>query len=325
MLPTPGEILVKEGDYVTPDDVIGYWMAPGKIVALDVAHALGVPPERVRRYMLAHQGDVTPHTIIAQRRGLLRSRRMSAGIYGTIIGLDAGVLWVRSAPQRQDLQAGLAGHISQVFPHQGVTIRMIGACVRGVWGCGGETWGILHLLQTPEESLRGDLVEERHRGSILVGGRVEEERFLMRAALFGIRGIIAGSLAPTLQPLCHRLPYPLVITEGLGQIPMAAPIFALLEHYQGHRAIISGEGLGYGPEVLIPHADDTPKAVVPFQPMAVGNLVRLTEPSLLGTIAQIESVPQTPQPDAVGRLVYGAYVRLPNRQRRFVPDRKSVV
>ena len=56
-LPLLGEVLVKEGDRVTHDQVIARTNLPGDVQSVNVAHRLSVEPADLPLYMLMKEGD----------------------------------------------------------------------------------------------------------------------------------------------------------------------------------------------------------------------------------------------------------------------------
>ena len=57
ILPLKGDVLVKVGDKVKPDDVVARTELPGNVVPINVANKLGIPPEDIDMVMLKKVGD----------------------------------------------------------------------------------------------------------------------------------------------------------------------------------------------------------------------------------------------------------------------------
>ena len=53
ILPLKGDVLVKVGDRVEPDDVVARTLLPGNVVPINVANKLGIPPEDIDMVMLS--------------------------------------------------------------------------------------------------------------------------------------------------------------------------------------------------------------------------------------------------------------------------------
>ena len=169
-----------------------------------------------------------------------------------------------------------------------------------------------------------DKVGMRYRGALLVGGILDDPRVLARASQFRLNGILVGSIAASLRPLCQQVGLPIVVTEGMGRIPMAPPIFELLLSLHGREAILSG-GSGdaqSGPELIVPLGGEpvpAAYALVLAHPLTVGALVRLTRSPYLGMLGRVILLPDTPQETAIGTRAMGAQVRLPDGRQVFVP------
>jgi hypothetical protein len=50
---------------------------------------------------------------------------------------------------------------------------------------------------------------------------------------------VLGGLSPELVPQVEQLPFPVVVTEGIGTMPMSEPVFQLLQTNDGREASIS--------------------------------------------------------------------------------------
>ena len=330
ILPVPGEVLVRMGDRVRADDVVAQALLEGQLSAIDLAGALGLSVRSIERHLLVSEGQkvVTGTPLARTRRFWVRQKQVEAPFAGTVQAIIEGRLFLRQEPQWLLLRAYVPGEVTECYPHRGAVIRSVGSLVRGIWGSGGEQRGMLVTpVNQPGKVLTWEHVGLRYRGAILVGGVLDDARVLMRAKSFGLRGLVIGSMLPGLRPLCARLSMPVVVTEGMGRIPMAAPIFDLLRSYDGRPAIIAGaeraEQGPYeygGPEVIVPlptSARATSLAVV--RPIRVGVRVRITRFPYLGAIGQVSSLLSGSQQTPIGTRVDGAEVRLPNGHKVFVP------
>ena len=57
ILPLKGDVVVKVGDEVNPDEVVARTHLPGNVVPLNVANKLGLPPEDLELVMVKKEGD----------------------------------------------------------------------------------------------------------------------------------------------------------------------------------------------------------------------------------------------------------------------------
>jgi len=324
LLAAPGEVVAQVGDHVEADDIVARALIYGQWRSLDLTRALQVDARAVCRYVLVSPGDrLAAGDLVARRRTLLGRTDITSPWPGTVRGICDGCLFLREEPQETQLRAHLPGEVVESYPQRGVAIRANGALVRGIWGSGEEGHGILAVrTESPAEELCWDSFGLCYRGTIVVGGTLRDPRVLQRATHFRLCGLVVGSLAPELVPLAAALRLPLVVTEGLGAIPMAGPVFDLLRQHQGCRAAIAGsQGKGQsGPEVVVPLPGEGPlMALVPAQAIEAGDIVRLTRPPFMGAIAQVIALPGGPQETAIGTHADGAEVRLQDGRRAFVP------
>jgi len=323
LLPVPGEVLVHVGDRVQADDIVAQASLEGRLQTLDLAEALGVSVNSLSRRLLVSEGQVVAEGAPLVRRRWPWEQAVRSPISGVVQGIVDGRLVIRQEPELLRLRAYLPGEIVEVYPHRGVAIRGTGVLVRGIWGCGEEAQG--HLMMTansPADVLTLEKVSLRYRGMVLVGGILEDVRVLLRARRFRVKGLIVGSILPGLRGLCERYHLPVVVTEGVGRIPMAEPIFELLREYQGKLAVISGvaqDGRS-APEVIVPLPDEgQASALMVVRPIEVGARVRLVRPPFVGVIGQVVAIPMTPQETLIGTRLPGAEVRLGDGRRVFVP------
>jgi len=343
VLPVPGRVVVHVGDRVEATDIVAEAPIEGPPHSIDLAEALQVSVRSVSDHLKVTVGQVVSEGDTLASSGPLwlgkigdlaseispevcdrfLRRRVRAPFRGTVQGIVGGVVFLRREPQVLLLRAYLPGRVCERYPHRGAAISTAGCLVRGIWGSGGEGQGLLAtVVAGPGETITWQRIGINHRGAIVMGGIIEDRRVLLRAARFGLAGLIAGSISPRLEPVCEKLRLPIVISEGMGHIPIAEPIFELLRSYNGLRAVISGSDRdGHsGPEVIVPlpvEAEATQQPVA--RALEVGARVRLTRPPYLGAVGQVLSLPAAPQETAVGARTGGAEVRLSDGRTVFVP------
>jgi hypothetical protein len=297
----------------------------GELEVIDLAGALGASVRSVARYVLVEEGDrVTAGGPLAKVRRLWRQREVLAPFAGTVQAIIEGRLFYRQEPQELALCAYVPGEVVDHYPQRGVAIRATGAIIRGIWGWGTERKGILAaMVAGPGEILTWEHVGRRYGGTILVGGMLEDPRVLRRAATFGLCGLVVGSMHPELRTLSQSLDLPVIVTEGLGRIPMADPIFELLSAHHGHLAVLAGADQRgpSGPEIIIPLETEQskPSSLTVVRPITAGMRVRITRRPYLGVIGQVIRLLATPQRTDVGTQADCAEVRLPGGRRVLVP------
>jgi hypothetical protein len=355
LLPGKGEVLVSAGERVTADQVVAEGPARAGLETVDIAGQLGVSPARsldllsVRTGQEIHDGEV-----LAEVRERLRSRRqVLAPTAGRALAYADGRLYVRREPEMVSLIAHLPGIVEDVLPERGVAIAAVCDLVRGVWGAGGETHGrVLTLCAEADDVLSAEAFNpgasgsraagDKARGCILWVSHIAGVDALMAAVVVGAAGLIVGSVAPDLLDALERLPVPIILTEGVGRLPLPAPLLDLALFADGRMAALSGvnHDAAAGPELVLPYEEHTEARTVAVPAGVVGALVRLTRDPHEGVVARVLSERTTAsegaekvEANAAGTdrtnatLAYAdldpitdrVEVRLPSGQRAIVP------
>jgi hypothetical protein len=169
--------------------------------------------------------------------------------------------------------------------------------------------------------LSADNIGMGSNNAILVGGAGMTMEALDRAREMKVSGIIVGGINSSLHDLMPPLPFPIVATEGYGNLPMSPIVFDMLKKREGHETSISG----YMGE---PHDATRPSIIVPMigqqqeddieslasdvstEPAKIGHRVRVVRGPLLGQVGEITSLTVTPQPMPSGLSLPGAQINV---------------
>jgi hypothetical protein len=335
MLPAPGEILVRSGEQVGAEQKIARIPARGEIRVVNVARILNLDDPDLSPVMLKKRGDrVEAGESIAARRGVLPflhkpcrspvTGRLAAIGHGWVVIEGASPLSSRGNGQGPgaetlDLLAFVAGRVTAITDHRSVTIETIGAHIVGACGLGGEGNGVLQVpVKDPTQVLSADDIGLGFNNSVLVGGAGVSPEALNRAGEMKVRGIIVGGISASFHYLMASPSFPIVATEGYGDLPMSPLAFDILKRLEGHEVSISG-GMGEvwdntQPSIILPlmeHLEDegVPAAGdMPVEPIHAGERVRAVRQPLLGQVGEIVALPAEPQPVASGLFLAGAQV-----------------
>jgi hypothetical protein len=328
LLPVPGKVLVNTGEKVLPTSIVAQAEISGDMRVINVARGLRVPASQAARWLKVKEGDdVLAGTVVAAR-GLLRGGRVLSPTAGFVYRVDKahGRVLIKVVTRPFQLAAYLGGMIASVTPGQGVVIETTGAVVQATVGFGDESFGVLQVAaHDPTDVLRAKSLDVTVHGAIVVGGAWIDEAALQQAAQLQVRGLIAGSMDGRLIDLARSLPFPILLTEGLGRIPMSWPLFRLLHSQAGREASISAlTRTRWGvlrPEILIPMpADSKPALATPLgTPLTLGARVRVVRGSLQGAAGAVVGIPERPVQIDSGARVHGAEVDLEAVGQLFVP------
>ncbi len=205
----------------------------------------------------------------------------------------------------------------------GVVVGMSGALSQGLWGSGGEAAGVVkRFADDPAQEITPRALNVGSRGMIVVGGTAGEKTLLV-AARYQVHGMVLGSLDASLRDLAMAQPYPLVVTEGFGSIPMNQAAFDLLADLDGHDASISGEMVQrWGrmhPEIVISRKKVSGPSSFSGGPWQPGDRVHLVGEPYAGEIGEIGELLPSGQVVPTGRRLSGCRVALASGETVFVP------
>lgn len=294
LLPEPGEILVSKGERVEPVQVIARANVSSSFRIINVARELRVPPSKVSKHLKVEPGEKVKEGQVVAALGGLGGRSCRSTLDGIVTGSGGGRVLIEGYPREVELRANMYGTVSRIIGGRGVEIRTTGALVQGVWGNGEEGTGVLRLLvKERQEGLPADSIDASCRGTIIVGGSQVDQEALERAVELQVRGIICGGLASEALEVARQAPLPIVVTEGLGVVPMCSPIYRLLEGNDGREVVLNAQFQSlWGrvrPEVIVPlpAEPDAEEASGFFPPLEVGDTVRVTQPPHLGVVGTV--------------------------------------
>lgn len=289
LLPRAGEVTVLVGQRVEPSDVVGVATLAGELRLLPVARALSVPEDGLDPYWVAHVSEeVHAEAAIARRQlwGPLR-REVRAPAPGRIGAASHGRALLELRPSRYELRALVKGMVAQVILNRGVFIQVPGALVEATWGVGQEAYGPLKFYEEDEGPLDAKQVDLRYHHTILVARGWADEAALRQSAEVEVRGMLLGSLPPGLRSRALGLPYPILLSEGFGQLRMVEPIFSLLSTHEGREAFL--EPQARRPRLIVPLARTlgTPEEPPAPRLLREGDVVRVLAGPRLGQVGQV--------------------------------------
>lgn len=316
-LPILGEVLVKQGDVVTPDTVVARTKIPGDPQTLNVATKLGLEAADVPEVMLVKEGDaIKKGDVIALKKsffGLFKTP-LESPIDGTIdnISTITGQITLRGPAIPIEIHAYVPGTVQEVMDREGVVIQTPAALIQGCFGVGGERQGVLKMVaKDPSEVLTGDKITADMKGKIVVGGSLVTIDAIKKGSEIGVAGLVAGGIID--KDLIEFLGYDIgvaitgqedinltiILTEGFGQIRMADKTFHLLQKLDGEVASINGATqIRAGvmrPEIIV--SMKQLKAVKEFADeesdggMTIGTQLRIIREPWFGQLATVVELP----------------------------------
>lgn len=346
-LPVQGEVKVRVGDRVEASTVVVAGEQAHRPLRFNLARLLDVEPGKASERLTKAPGDqVEAHETIAKRRRGLRTQAVKSPVAGTFVRFDpeTGIAVVRPQTTHLELLAYVSGIVEDLEQARGVTIRLLGSRFFGMFGVGEEAFGVLKVLgQDRQRPLSPDQLDGRAARSIVAVGGTVSATALQKAVQVGAKGVIAGSIEESellqflkVSDTGHwrvglpdwrwpvAAPLTLVLTEGFGRAPMAAPLYDTLVESNGEAVSLCGvtqlAGSLRRPEVLLASPGSHPENEVslPIAALTPGTLVRVVDQDHLGLVATVAEAPRRRR--LTGSLVLDALeVALPQGGRLTVP------
>jgi biotin carboxyl carrier protein len=316
-LPIKGKITKQVGDILKPGDVVATTNLPGNVQMLKIANLLNIGPADVPDVMLVKEGDkVEKGQMIAETEGLFGFFKsdVKSPIDGTVEAISdvTGQIVMREAPIPVEVDAYMSGTVKEIIPDEGVIVEADAAFIQGIFGIGGESRGTMEILvDNREQELTTDLLNESHKGKIVVGGSFVSLETYKKALSLQIAGIVVGGfnyydleeiLGYTLGVAItgsEDLVTSLIVTEGFGNIRMGSRTFDLLNKENGKFVSINGATqIRAGvirPEIVIPLQESEIPETTVYQSddrgIGEGSLVRIIRAPYFGKMGEVVSLP----------------------------------
>jgi hypothetical protein len=324
-LPFPGTVTARLNERVQAVDVIAEAETAPRHIFLDLARGLGVSVKEAPGFLVRQKGDrVEMGDTIAGPVGVAR-RTVRAPSDGRIVALEGSRVLFEVRGEPIVLRAGMPAIVVSSDGVQTVTLEAPAGLVQGIWGNGRQDFGVLRTLGGgPAARIQTDMLDINLRGAVLVGGMCDQPAPLHQATELNVRGVVLGSITSDLIPAALRLPYPLMITEGFGSLPMNSAAYALLTGNVGRDAAVDarpGDRYSYQrPEVIIPlpaaKQADVPDDVIP---LAKGVRVRVLRAPFHGAVGFVRDLPQKAADFPSGLLARSATIEIEGLGNRLIP------
>lgn len=332
LLPLSGKVLVSVGMDVKAETAVAKTELPGSVDLVNVAAKLDISPADLKKTMIKRPGDeVSEGEIIARASGLfgLFSSQCISPVSGVIESLSeaTGKVAIRQKPIPVELKAYVDGKVDSIISDKGVVIRTWGAVIQGIFGHGGETFGILRgVVSQPGEMLAEEKISEQFSGSIMVGDKVSW-RIIEKAKKCGVRAVIAGAMeADDFNAIATFHEITVILTEGFGSIPMAQRTFDLLKSCEGRKTSVNGmTQIRAGvirPEIIVPFLEEEIPTIEESRKilgLAPGSSVRVIQGENFGQIGSVVSLPIDPVRIETEAQVRAAEVKLSSGEKCIVP------
>ncbi len=291
----PGVLTVRVREKVQSTDVIAEVQPQPRHHFLDLASALGVSDTEAARLLRVDLGSrVEAGQVLAGPAGIAR-RTVRAPANGKVLSLSRGRVLFEAYDEARPIHAGVPGEIAGSDGASLITINAVGALIQGAWGNGRRGWGVLRDVgESRDDRLDPSELDMILRGAVVLVGVVDSAQALQQATEIPIRGLVCGSMASDLIPTALRMPYPILVTEGFGAVPMNSPSYELLSTNAGREASLEAT-------LLKPYDPQMPEILIPLP--ATSDIQRPERIMQLRPGVKVRAI-RAPHAGAVGSLLH---------------------
>ncbi len=320
-----GRVLRQIGEQVIADTLVAEADTPMGYRLFDLEKEMRLTVRDVRKILTKKRDEPFERGDVIARTGWWRKTEYAAPVDGKIIDARGSQILIQVQEQHIDLPALYPGRITQIMPDVGVTIELAGAIIQGVWGCGAERYARLQQTAPDGETpLQPEQIVASFIGGILIGGRTLDEAALAQIVQVQASAVIVGSLSTRLLPLIEQTGLSVLLTEGLGDMPMNPRTFDLLSKMAGREACLnptgSTQGEGRRPEIVVPlPAERSPIQAADTATLQVGSRVRALCMPYQNQIGQVTALPRAPRRIESDVWARGAVVSFAPTQKEFIP------
>lgn len=323
-LPQAGEITVTIGQEVNPVQVVARTSRQRAYTVVRGAELLGVLPEELGDYLLVEEGTaIQRKKPLLEKRSLLGNKKITSPVNGVLYQVDGGNLILQHTPELFERRAMIHGVVKSLLSNRGVIVETSGALIEARWASGREGYGTLRIVGNHDSILAAEHIDADARGAILVAGRVNRLNVLELAEENSTRGVVVGSIPAELASEVSQFRFPVIVTEGFGELPMCTPIYELLKECEGSEATLLGDITSNWerPEIIIPRTlAEAPRPLAPAtERLSVGQQVRICRAPHMARVGKIVTVHKTAQSTGAGYRLPGADVELEDGKTVFVP------
>jgi len=316
-LPLKGDVLVKAGKKVAPEDIVARTHLPGNVQMVNIANLLNIDAQDIADVMLVEIGsEIKEGELLAETKGLFGFFKSSAAspvdsVLESISDITGQVV-LRETPIPVEIDAYMNGKVASVLEEEGVVVTANAVFIQGIFGMGGENRGELRVLvDNREDELTPKMISDDVKGAVIVGGSFVSLEAYKKAISVGAAAVVAGGFNyHDLQDVLgyvlgvaitgsENLGTSLILTEGYGRIPMGNRSFELLQQHNGKFTSVNGSTqIRAGvirPEIVIPLTVEDAKGSKSEKDTAsgisAGSMVRVIRAPYFGDIGTVVSLP----------------------------------
>jgi hypothetical protein len=324
VLSSTGEVLVSTGQEVNGSELVAQADLHDHHILVDVRQALQVKKlEAVAALLTCKVGErLEEGEIIAEKGGMIK-RVVRAPMDGIITAISGGKVIMEVQGRREQIKAGYSGAVVEVLHRTGAILQCHGALVQGIWGNNQIGSGLLMQIGNDAASeLDPRFLSVDLRGAVIFSGTLRNVEVLKNLASLNIRGLILGTMSAMLQPLASEMKYPILLTDGFGNIGMNLAAYQILNTNVNRELNLIADAAddltGSKPEAFIPlpAEGEEPTDILSCKP---GRIVRILSYPYQGQIGEVLRIHAGKTKLANGILARSAEVRIRDKKIITIP------
>jgi len=346
-LPLPGKTLVRVGDTVKPETAVLSAELPGDLDIIRIADRLGFDPEQVVSSMKVKVGDkVSAGDVLCEVKSFFGffTSKATASASGTVeFFTEANAhLGIRQPPKPLEVNAYIAGKVTEIQEGKSITLETEGALIQGIFGVGGETSGVISVLDCDVNAVvEPGMLDAAKAAAVVVGGKSFTTAALKRAAELKVNAVVTGCIdAQTLHDFVGReigvavtgdedVPFTLFVTEGFGSLPMSSRIYELAKKLNGKQASVNGatqvRAGALRPELVVSdYHSGAAASHEESKSLDVGSRVRVVRVPFFGRFGTITELPHQPVQIESGAIVRVAKIKLDGDAAESIVPRANI-
>lgn len=296
-----GTVLVAEGQTVDIREVVVRGYIPDKHWILETRPLFGnLKDAELKRMLLVKERQRVEAQQPIAGKDPRRGRRLFAPVDGMVVYVGSGRIIMQAMPQTIDLEAGVRGTVSRVYPGRGIQVQTTGALVQGIWGSGKTVIATLRMEPAKGlESIPLEALDITYKNEIVVTTRPLTSQALRVAEVRSFAGLIAPSMPSYLLKQVQKFDKPVLLTEGFGNISMSETILAVLKDFDSYPAVLDAYAPrrweARRPEVVIHRRTDETLTAPDFRmTLRRGMRVRVSRAPYTGQIGKVIDIPERP-------------------------------
>ncbi len=296
-----GRQVVNEGVEVNPDTLLLEGTIPSDVVIIDAVKQLGLrhPDEITETMVYMPVGElVDPGTVLMAVDNSRRAKKVLSPVRARVAAIEDGQVILQADPQPVEVYANTTGRVN-VASNGRVTVEVVGTLIQCAWGNGVAVYG--QLVEEPQEGLTAVGESDLPIGQVsdmvvVLAQSIQSHEVFQAATNQGVRALVAPSMNARLREWALAQPYPVLLTEGFGNVPYSEIVYNLLRGNMGRSATI---------DAVEPSAwrSDRPELIIALSLAGSGARAKLPEKDLPLTVGQTVRVLRQPHMGRSGRVI----------------------